>query len=193
MNSTRFPLIIASAMFAITVGAVMVIEMRVREAARLLLQTDDTLEAIAEQTGLTNRAYFSRVFKRVTGEARLAFARITEGQSEPEAHPATSRHKTSLIGAQDIGVSRGRRLAPSSLCLEHGEDINTCGLKSENSLRAKLGQPASTWRVSIPTVLCTTRRSTHCARTLCRNSLIKVSVGWCAPERYRSETSRHLG
>lgn len=56
-----------------TTPARYVIEMRVREAARLLLQTDDTLESIAEQTGFTNRAYFSRVFRRVTGEAPAGF------------------------------------------------------------------------------------------------------------------------
>ena len=50
-------------------------EMRVREAARLLLQTDATIDAIAEQTGFPNRAYFSRVFKRVIDEAPAGFRR----------------------------------------------------------------------------------------------------------------------
>ncbi len=50
-------------------------EMRVREAARLLLQTDETIEAIAEQTGFPNRAYFSRVFKNVIDEAPAGFRR----------------------------------------------------------------------------------------------------------------------
>lgn len=50
-------------------------EMRVREAARLLLQTDTTIDAIAEQTGFPNRAYFSRVFKRVIDEAPAGFRR----------------------------------------------------------------------------------------------------------------------
>lgn len=52
-----------------------VTEMRVREAARLLLQTDETIEAIADQTGFPNRAYFSRVFRQVTDEAPAGFRR----------------------------------------------------------------------------------------------------------------------
>ena len=50
-------------------------EMRVREAARMLLQTGETIDAIAEQTGFPNRAYFSRVFKQVTDEAPAGFRR----------------------------------------------------------------------------------------------------------------------
>ena len=46
-----------------------------REAARLLVQGDATLEAIAERTGFPNRAYFSRVFKQVTAESPAAFRR----------------------------------------------------------------------------------------------------------------------
>jgi len=52
-----------------------VTEMRVREAARRLLQEDETIDAIAEKTGFPNRAYFSRVFKQVTGEAPAGFRR----------------------------------------------------------------------------------------------------------------------
>lgn len=48
---------------------------RVREAAHLLLQTDATIEAIAERTGFPNRAYFSRVFQKVTGESPAGFRR----------------------------------------------------------------------------------------------------------------------
>jgi AraC-like DNA-binding protein len=50
-----------------------VTETRVREAAHLLLQTDETIEAIAEETGFPNRAYFSRVFKQVTEESPAGF------------------------------------------------------------------------------------------------------------------------
>lgn len=52
-----------------------VAEMRVREAARLLLQSDCTIDNIAEQTGFPNRAYLSRVFKRLTGFAPGGFRR----------------------------------------------------------------------------------------------------------------------
>jgi YesN/AraC family two-component response regulator len=37
------------------------------------LQTEETLDAIAEECGFPNRAYFSRVFKRVTGDAPAGF------------------------------------------------------------------------------------------------------------------------
>ena len=55
--------------------ATYVTQMRVREAARLLLQTDKTIDAIAEETGFPNRAYFSRVFKRIIEEAPAGFRR----------------------------------------------------------------------------------------------------------------------
>jgi AraC-like DNA-binding protein len=58
-----------------TTPARYVTELRVREAAHLLLQTDQTLEAIAELTGFPNRAYFSRVFKHVTAESPASFRR----------------------------------------------------------------------------------------------------------------------
>ena len=58
-----------------TTPAWYVIETRVREAARLLLQTDQTIDEVAEQTGFPNRAYFSRVFKQVTDEAPAGFRR----------------------------------------------------------------------------------------------------------------------
>jgi AraC-like DNA-binding protein len=57
-----------------------VIEMRVREAARLLLQTSETIDSIAERTGFPNRAYFSRIFKKVTDEAPAAFRRKHQRQ-----------------------------------------------------------------------------------------------------------------
>jgi AraC-like DNA-binding protein len=53
-----------------------VMEMRVRESARLLLQTGETIDAIAERAGFPNRAYFSRVFRRVTGEPPARFRRM---------------------------------------------------------------------------------------------------------------------
>jgi transcriptional regulator GlxA family with amidase domain len=52
-----------------------VTEMRLREAARRLLQEDETIEAIAGKTGFPNRAYFSRVFKQITGESPAGFRR----------------------------------------------------------------------------------------------------------------------
>ena len=58
-----------------TTAARYVTELRVREAAHLLSQTDQTLEAIADLTGFPNRAYFSRVFKKVTDESPARFRR----------------------------------------------------------------------------------------------------------------------
>jgi AraC-like DNA-binding protein len=49
---------------------------RVREAARLLAQTEATIEEIAERTGFPNRAYFSRIFAKLTGEPPAYFRRV---------------------------------------------------------------------------------------------------------------------
>ena len=58
-----------------TTPARYVTEMRVREAARLLLHSGETIDAIAEKTGFPNRAYFSRIFKKITGDAPAGFRR----------------------------------------------------------------------------------------------------------------------
>lgn len=50
-----------------------VTEVRVREASRMLLQTDESIEIIADATGFPNRAYFSRVFKKVTDASPANF------------------------------------------------------------------------------------------------------------------------
>ena len=50
-------------------------QVRVREAAHLLLSTDESLEQIAEKTGLRDRAYLTRVFKRLAHEAPAEFRR----------------------------------------------------------------------------------------------------------------------
>ena len=70
-----------------TTPATYVTQMRVREAARLLLETDKTIEMIAEETGFPNRAYFSRVFKRMTEEAPAGFRRKHRLQGR-EARPS---------------------------------------------------------------------------------------------------------
>ena len=52
-----------------------ILKVRVREAAHRLTQTDMSLDEIAEKSGFPNRAYLSRVFKRVTGESPAEFRR----------------------------------------------------------------------------------------------------------------------
>lgn len=46
---------------------------RVREAAHRLVHSDATIDAVADQTGFPNRAYFSRVFKKITGDSPAHF------------------------------------------------------------------------------------------------------------------------
>lgn len=50
---------------------------RTREAARLLETTELSLESIAEQTGLSNRYYLTRVFTRVIGKSPAGFRKAT--------------------------------------------------------------------------------------------------------------------
>jgi AraC family transcriptional regulator, arabinose operon regulatory protein len=66
-----------------------VTETRVREAARLLLQSHDTVDAIAERTGFPNRAYFSRVFRQVIDDAPASFRRKHRLQCHGAAIEAT--------------------------------------------------------------------------------------------------------
>ena len=73
-----------------TTPAQYVMEMRVREAARLLMQTDQTIDAVAEQTGFPNRAYFSRVFKKIAGESPALF-RAKHTRREPASRSPTPR------------------------------------------------------------------------------------------------------
>jgi transcriptional regulator GlxA family with amidase domain len=50
-------------------------QVRVREAAHLLSNTNRTLEEIADLTGFPDRYYLSRVFKRVIGDSPARFRR----------------------------------------------------------------------------------------------------------------------
>ena len=52
-----------------TTAARFITRVRVREAAQLLANSQETMDAITEKTGFPNRNYFSRVFKKVTGES----------------------------------------------------------------------------------------------------------------------------
>jgi AraC-like DNA-binding protein len=55
--------------------SLLVREIRVGTASRRLLQTEESIDAVAEATGFPNRAYFTRVFKQITGQAPAAFRR----------------------------------------------------------------------------------------------------------------------
>jgi AraC-like DNA-binding protein len=48
-------------------------QVRIRKASHLLQKPDLSIDTIAEHTGFPNRAYFSRVFKQVTGVSPAAF------------------------------------------------------------------------------------------------------------------------
>lgn len=50
-------------------------QVRVRQAANLLVNTDLTMDEIAEATGFPNRYYMSRVFKKIVGESPARFRR----------------------------------------------------------------------------------------------------------------------
>jgi AraC family transcriptional regulator of arabinose operon len=50
-------------------------QVRVRESACLLANTPLSIEEIAERAGFANRHYFSRVFKRITGDSPAHFRR----------------------------------------------------------------------------------------------------------------------
>lgn len=52
---------------------------RVREAARHLAHTDDTIDAIAQELGFANRHHFSRVFARIMQEPPAGFRRRVRG------------------------------------------------------------------------------------------------------------------
>lgn len=65
-----------------TTPAKYVREIRVREAAALLLHTRKTLDEIAENTGFVNRFYMSRVFKKVTRESPAAYRRKHRSSGE---------------------------------------------------------------------------------------------------------------
>jgi AraC-like DNA-binding protein len=52
-----------------------ILKIRVREAAHLLTRSNASIDEIAENTGLSNRAYLSRVFKRITDESPARFRR----------------------------------------------------------------------------------------------------------------------
>ncbi len=58
--------------------------LRVREASRLLLRTEQAIESIAEKTGFPNRAYFSRVFLHSTGEPPASFRRRHRFEEAPQ-------------------------------------------------------------------------------------------------------------
>ncbi len=59
-----------------TTPANYVTQVRIRFSSQLLIESDQTIDEIAETVGFPNRAYFSRVFKQVTGEPPATFRRL---------------------------------------------------------------------------------------------------------------------
>ncbi|MHC4961028.1 MAG: helix-turn-helix domain-containing protein [Planctomycetota bacterium] len=51
-------------------------QMRIKEAGRLLSQTEVSIEQIALTTGFPNRNYFSRVFKKITNESPAQYRKL---------------------------------------------------------------------------------------------------------------------
>lgn len=72
-------------------------KVRVREAAHLLRHTALGIEDVAERTGFPNRAYFSRVFKKTTGESPAEFRR---------RHAVDSPASASSVRSCDTPTSR---------------------------------------------------------------------------------------
>ena len=56
-----------------TTAAKFISRIRVREAAQMLANSRETIDAIAEKKGFPNRNYFSRIFKKTTGESPALF------------------------------------------------------------------------------------------------------------------------
>lgn len=56
-------------------------QIRVREAKRYLLETQWTIQQVAERSGFTNTNYFSRVFKQLTGVTPRQYRMSREGEA----------------------------------------------------------------------------------------------------------------
>jgi AraC family transcriptional regulator of arabinose operon len=56
--------------------AAYVTQCRIKEASQMLLQGADSIDQIALRTGFANRHYFSRIFKKLTGESPARFRRL---------------------------------------------------------------------------------------------------------------------
>ena len=58
-----------------TTPARYVAQVRIREACRLLVETEETIDEIAARLGFPDRFYFTRVFKRLTGLPPVRYRR----------------------------------------------------------------------------------------------------------------------
>jgi len=56
---------------------------RIDAARKLLEQTDETAEAISDQTGFSNASHFSKVFKRITGMTLSEYRDQCRGRRQP--------------------------------------------------------------------------------------------------------------
>lgn len=61
-------------------------QVRVREACRLLADSDESIKRVATSMGFANRHHFSRIFKELTGTTPAVYRRQHRPASDPEAN-----------------------------------------------------------------------------------------------------------
>jgi AraC-like DNA-binding protein len=71
-------------------------QVRVREAADLLANSNSSMEEIAEKTGFPNRHYLSRKFKQVTGDSPARFRRKLRRTSPSKRSRPANSHARSI-------------------------------------------------------------------------------------------------
>jgi AraC-like DNA-binding protein len=77
-----------------------IIERRMIKARRLLFETDQTVEKIAEAIGYFDRGYFSRQFLRLHGTSPQVWRKIQRSSSIPFLHIDPQKMRTSKLMKQ---------------------------------------------------------------------------------------------
>jgi len=55
-------------------------KVRIEQAKRLLLETDQNIDLIADQTGFKDRSYFCKIFKKKTGLSPGEYKKYKKGK-----------------------------------------------------------------------------------------------------------------